>query len=127
MEEQKIIDCQRTIMRLKLEKFIFLNLLMDYCSDVKGNVSIYGAGQLGKLVYRCFENKPISFLDSKSGLQDICETPVWRMKECTKEELGQCDTVIVTPIWAYDEICRDIKQICPSINVISLERLVEKL
>lgn len=127
MEEQKIIDYQRTILRLKLEKFIFLNLLMDYCPDVKGNVSIYGAGQLGKLVYRCFENKPISFLDSKSGLQDICETPVLCMKECTKEELRQCDTVIVTPIWAYDEICRDIKQICPSINVISLERLVEKL
>lgn len=121
------VDYCRTIMRLKLEKFLAYNLKMDYCPEVDGEVVIYGAGELGKLAALCFEKKPSFFIDVKKGLNDIGGIPVYCLKECSKELLNGIGTVIITPIWSYEEICREIIKLNSETNVISLEKLVEKL
>ena len=69
-------DLLRELMRLKLEKFIYLNLVMDYSPYIDGHIAIYGAGMLGKLLYRSFDSKPVAFIDKKEGLDRICDTPV---------------------------------------------------
>lgn len=120
-------DLLRELMRLKLEKFIYLNLVMDYSPYIHGNIAIYGAGMLGKLLYRSFDSKPVAFIDKKEALDRICDTPVYSLHHCSKEIMDKIDVVIVTPIWAFDEIEKNIKGICERVNVLSLAKLVEKL
>lgn len=127
MVDKKLVDYQRTIIRLKLEKFILYNLYMDYFPELKGDVIIYGAGELGKLLLRCFESLPKLFIDVKDNIVDICDIPVLPLKQCTREQIRDDDIVIITPVWAYDLIFQNIKDINPRTRVISLERLVEKL
>lgn len=113
-------------MRLKLEKYLAFDLKMDYCPEIIGNAIIYGAGNNGKLLLRCFDKTPVAFIDAKHGLQDICGIPVINIEEC-RNILNEKSTVIVTPIWAFDEIKADLLKLEPKVNVISLEKLVEKL
>ena len=127
MSENKEADFLREIMRLKLEKFIFLDLNMEFSPCIKGSVAIYGAGILGKLLFRSFEEKPVAFIDQKQGLNDICGIPVYGIDDCSKELLNQIDTIVITPIWAAEEIEKNIKKICDTVNIVSLERLVGKL
>lgn len=127
MDENTIIEYQRTIMRLKLEKFISYNLFMDYNPDIRGDVIIYGAGQIGKLLFRCFDRRPIAFIDAKQGLSDICGVPIYCVDTCTDRQITNDCTVIVTPIWAYESISQKVMQINSLANIISLEKLVEKL
>ena len=120
------IDHLRTIMRLKLEKFLAFDLKMDYCPEISGHAVIYGAGIVGKLLLRCFDNPPVAFIDAKYGLNDVCGIPVYNIEEC-EDILNENTTVIVTPVWAFDEIKSSLLQYNSKVTVISLEKLVEKL
>ena len=127
--ENRSIDDIRTILRLKLEKFISWDLRMDYLSQIKGEVIIYGAGAIGKELYKCFDNKPRAFWDANPNLSFVYGLPVYRIEEGAKflADIENDITVIVTPVWAFDEIRNNINALIGNVNVISLEGLVEKL
>lgn len=127
--DNRRVDDIRTILRLKLEKFIAWELRMDYVSEVKGDVVIYGAGVIGKELFKCFDNKPKAFWDANPNLSCVCGIPVYNMEEGAKllSDLEHGVTVIVTPVWAFEEIKNSIKTLNNNINVISLEGLVDKL
>ncbi len=127
MEESRNADYQRTILRLKVEKFIYCNLFMDYCPEIKGNVYIYGAGKIGKLLLRCFEQTPIAFIDAKENLGDIRGVPVFCVNNILEKQFTGDNTVIVTPIWAYEEICNKLLGINARLNIVSLEKILEKM
>lgn len=125
--DNKLIELQRTILRLKLEKFILLNLWVDYFPEIKEDVYIYGAGKVGKLLSRCFKNKPKAFIDVKDGLSDINGIPTICLSKCQPSQFKEGDTVIVTPVWAFDEIKDSLLNISPDINILSLEKLMERI
>lgn len=127
--ENRSIDDIRTILRLKLEKFLFWDLRMDYLTQIKGEVVIYGAGTIGKVLYKCFDNKPKAFWDANPNLSFVCGLPVYCIEEGVEllADLESDITVIVTPIWAFEEIEKKIKMFDANINVISLEGLLNKL
>lgn len=127
MEKKQLMEFQRTQLRLKLEKFIMLGLWLDYCPEIYGKTYIYGAGILGKLVLRCFKNKPKSFIDVKNGLDDINGVPVLCLKNCKSPQFDSDDTIIVTPVWEFDEIKRNLLNIKYDINIVSLEKLMERI
>ena len=101
---------------------------MDYYPELKDkdNVIIYGAGHIGKLLLRCFDCKPIAFIDAKKGLNDICGVPVFHLDDC-EYVLNDNTVVIVTPVWDFNEIKTNLLKYRSSVTVISLEKLVEKL
>lgn len=127
MDNGNYINNIRTILRLKLEKFLLYGLVMDHCPQLGENVIIYGAGEIGKLLFRCFDRKPVCFIDRKEGMYDICGVPVYGLEAGTFEKISGDCTVIVTPVWDCDAIRGEIEQFKPDITVISLEKLVEKL
>lgn len=127
MTENRLIEMQRTILRLKIEKFILFNLWIDYFPEVSGNVYIYGAGMLGKLLLRCFQNKPTAFIDTKEGLKDINGVQTLCVDTISAVQFYCGDSVIVTPVWDFDEISRKLLNICPYINIISLDNILEKI
>ena len=127
MHEQQIIDLKRTVLRLKLEKFMFLDMQMDYDPLIQSDVYIYGAGELGKLLFRCFDTKPKGFIDKKKGLKNICQVPVYCIDELSEVELSEGCTVIVTPVWAIDSIENAIYKYNTKVKVVNLEDLVKGL
>jgi hypothetical protein len=127
MDEKKQIDLQRTVLRLKLEKFILYNLSMDYCPEIHGNIYIYGAGMIGKLLLRSFEHAPAAFIDSKEGLNDINGIKTLCMGQISTNQFEHDDTVIVSPVWDFDVISEKLLSINGTLNVVSLEKILEKI
>lgn len=125
--ETRLIDYQRTILRLKLEKMIFLNLFIDYFPEVFGNVVIYGAGVVGKMLLRCCKTPPVAFIDAKQDIKDICGIKVYHIDDDLSDLLKEVNTIIVTPIWAYGDIKVQMASYAPNVNIVSLDKLVEKL
>ena len=121
------IELQRIVLRLKIEKYILLDLWLDYSPEIRGDVYIYGAGVVGKLLSRCFKNRPKAFIDKKKELHDINGVPVICLDECQATLFRKGDTIIVTPIWAFDEIKEKLLNICPDVNVLSIEKLMEDM
>ena len=117
----------REILRLKLEKFIFLDMTVDDIPEVSGNIVIYGAGMIGKLLYRCFDTKPIAFWDESLDKKELLSVSVYTISEGVKQLSEESVTVIVTPVWDYEMINNQIKAIKPSIKVVSLMNLLERL
>lgn len=126
--DTKCIDLRRELLRLKLEKFIMLGLRMDDIPNIRGQVVIYGAGTVGKLLLRCFEKKPDVFWDKRLCGQEICSIPVYSVQEGVDRLSKNKDTtIIVTPVWDFEKICNEVEGDNPFVTVISLEELLEKL
>lgn len=95
--------------------------------EKKKTIAIYGAGKLGELLYReladsdivvkCFIDKDASSLCY--GLDEISVKPIEKLHD----EEG-IDAIIVTPVFAYDEIEENIHRILSGIKVMSLEDVV---
>lgn len=119
-------DLIRTVLSLKLDIFLLYGLIADCFPELRENVVIYGAGILGKQLYRAFEKKPCAFIDGKV-VGEIGETAVYKFEDLPDEIMTSNTTVIVTPIWDYEDIFIRIKEKYGDVNVISLEEIIDKL
>lgn len=127
MHDQQLKDYERTILRLKLEKFIYMDMLMDYHPNVNKNVVIYGAGEVGKLLSRCFERQPKAFIDVKEGIRHVYQIPVYHFRDIPNCLFDNECTVIVTPVWDFELIEKNIRKINAEVRIISVDRLLEGL
>lgn len=91
-----------------------------------GRIAIYGMGILGELFYNEAKAEGIEvvgFVDKNAeilveGIDGLPLMPIMEM------EAQGVDSVIVTPIFAYDEIAAEIESICGTdINIISLDSI----
>lgn len=125
MDIQEIINLKREILRLKLDKFINLGLIMDYHPEIDSEVYIYGAGVIGKKLFSCFEKPPKGFIDKNETISKVCGINVFRYDQI--HDINANDIIIVTPTWEY-EIIRDmLLKEYKQIKVINLEELVKEL
>jgi len=92
-------------------------------------VGLYGAGELGNLLYAELRDTDIEvayFVDKNSeGLAVVKGKPVISPEEITKH--SPIDALIVTPIGNFNEICTDLIRIAPNVAVVSLRDAVYEL
>lgn len=124
-----ILEIKRNELLSKLRKYSAFECCVEHDPLIKGRIIIYGAGKLGRALIDCMESEPLCFLDRGCGLSNVCGYPVYRPGSRAFQEL--CDkhslTVIVTPVWDYPEIREQLTKDLPELNVISLEKVVERL
>lgn len=125
--DKELINLKREVLRLKLEKYIAYNLRADYFPDIKEKVVIYGAGILGKKLYRCFEKKPVAYWDKNKKNNYLCGIPVLLPNEGIEEFDKGNITVVVTPVWDYETIKHEILKNSSELHIVSLENIVEGL
>lgn len=90
------------------------------------NIGIYGAGDLGKLLYEEIKDSDIHveyFVDRNGeGIGAIDGIPVLLLEEVPK--MKKVDALIVTPVGNYEAICRDLVRNVPELCTISLRDAV---
>ena len=90
-------------------------------------IAIYGAGKLGELLYKELAGSDITvkyFIDKDAsslcyGLDEICVKTIDEL-----HDVKEIDAIIVTPVFAYDEIEKNIHHMFSGMKVISLEDVV---
>lgn len=90
-------------------------------------IAVYGMGTLSELFYHEIRDKEIKvkyFIDKNAdeiycGMDDI---PVVNLKEINMEE--EIDAIIVTPVFNFEEIERDLEELGVTTAVVSLEDIV---
>lgn len=72
-------------------------------------VMIYGAGDLGKVLYKKIYKyvEICAFIEEKPRVDTIESIPVISSKNA-KKRLNEVDCVIITPIFEYSKICRSL-------------------
>lgn len=89
-------------------------------------IAIYGAGDLGKLLYEEVKESNIEvayFVDRNAeGLNNVEGIPVLTIQEiCAKNDI---DILVITPIGNYEEICKVLVTLCPEIRTVSIREAV---
>lgn len=89
-------------------------------------VAIYGAGDLGRLLYEEIKETDIVvkyFVDRNAeGLHQIEGIPVYTISEAVHEE--ETDVLVITPVGNYDEICKVLVKQIPWVRLLSLREAV---
>jgi lactate dehydrogenase-like 2-hydroxyacid dehydrogenase len=92
-------------------------------------IAIYGAGDLGKLLYEELKNtdiKVLYFIDRNAeGLYQIEDIPVIDLDAVTENK--GIDALVVTPLGDYNVICSDLIGIAPEVSILSLKDAVYEL
>lgn len=122
----KEMDCFVTMKRW-LENRNKNHTFVDYfnASGYK-TVAIYGAGDLGKLLYEEIKDSNIKvsyFVDRNGeGLKNVDGIPVVMLKDVVNQE--QVDVMVVTPAGNFEAISRDIVKNVPQMCLVSLKDAV---
>lgn len=91
-------------------------------------IAIYGAGNLGELLYN--ELKPSKnitincLIDQEDVSKSLYRIPVIKPKEI--KDIKNLDCIVVTPIYAFDEIEEVLKQFEFS-NIICIDEIIIKM
>ncbi len=89
-------------------------------------ISIYGAGDLGRLLYEEIKGTDIIvkyFVDKNAeGIHQVDGIPVYTLSEAVFAE--ETDVLVVTPIGNYDEICKVLAEQMPWMRTLSLREAV---
>ena len=89
-------------------------------------IGIYGAGDIGKLLYEEIKDSDIKvayFVDRNAdALKVLDEIPVITIQEIL--EMDKVDALVITPIGNYGEINRTLVQVVPEMCTISLKDAV---
>lgn len=92
-------------------------------------VGIYGAGDLGHLLYAELKNSDIQiqyFVDRNAeGLAFVECIPVISIGELKNQQ--EVDVLVVTPVGNYSSICSVLAEIYPELAVISLKDVVYEM
>lgn len=103
--------------------------LRSYFEGRKGkNLAIYGASALGELLYlelqKQKEVRVRCFFDKKAEVMpQCCGLPVIHPKHY--KDIEQIDTLIVTPVFFFEEIKKELLPARPEIAVINLLTIME--
>ncbi len=121
-------DIIRNGLFFKLLKFQSFELSIEDIPSIKENVIIYGAGKIGLLLLQILKKDPICFIDASEDLHNCQGIEVFRLddrilkRKIYKEEQI---SIIVTPVWDFMEITEKIRELYPSIHIISVEDIVK--
>lgn len=92
-----------------------------YCS-----IAIYGAGDLGKLLYEEIKKSDIAvkyFVDRNAeGIREIDGIPVVPISEMN--DMEEVDVLVITPLGNYNAICQSLAKQMPKMRTISLREAV---
>lgn len=124
--ENKNLDCFVTMKRW-LENRNENKMFSDYFEKYGyKNIAIYGAGDLGKLLYAELKNTNIHinyFIDRNAeGINHIDEIPVIMIQDIIK--MDAVDIIVITPIGNYDAISKILAKHYPKIATLSLREAV---
>lgn len=115
---------------IKLLKYQFYGLSVEDDPEIKGDVIVYGAGKLGRQLLPCIRKKLICFIDKSERIESCEGLPVYRLDSRELKEIIKSKkviTIIVTPVWEFYNIKEYILDCYPDVNVVSLEKVVEKI
>lgn len=89
-------------------------------------IAIYGAGDIGKLLYEEIKNSDIRvsyFVDRNAeGLRQLGDVPIITISDI--ENMEEVDAIVITPLGNYDAICKSLAENAPEIRTISLREAV---
>lgn len=127
--KNKEMDCFVTMKRW-LENRNSGKSFVDYFDECGyKNIAIYGAGDLGSLLYEELKNTDIVvsyFVDRNAeALGSIDGIPVILLKDVKQQK--KVDVIVVTPAGNYDSICRDLVKNVPDICTLSLKDAVYEI
>ena len=92
-------------------------------------IGIYGAGDLGNLVYEELKNSDIEiafFVDRNAeGLHEVDTIPVISVSEISSAK--KVDVLLITPIGNYEEISKSLAVTNPELPTMSLREAVYEL
>lgn len=123
-------EIKRNSIYVKLLKYQMYGCLLDHEPFFTGKVIIYGAGKIGRLAAECSENKVLCFVDGSDKIKSAAGLPVFNIDsdklKALIAEAGEI-TFAITPVWDFEDIYQNIKLRFPMANIISIEKVVEKL
>lgn len=127
--KNKNFDCFITLKRW-LENRNENKMFSDYFSKCGyQNIAIYGAGDLGKLLYAELKNSEIHisyFIDRNAeGINNIDGLPVITIQDIA--EMDMVDVVVITPIGNYEAISKVLAKHYPKMPTLSLGEAVYEL
>ena len=126
---KKMAEAYKNKSEMFYMKYYILNKLIYGCENINRiakagefvNVYIYGAGSIGKLLFRELGNysniNVIAFV-SKDGDGECEGIPVHNVKYI--QEIDKDSIIVITPMEYYNEICHDIKNINGNCRLISV-------
>lgn len=90
------------------------------------SISIYGAGDMGRLLYAEVKNSDIKikyFVDRNAeGIGSIDDIPVVTIDRIP--QMPDVDILVITPAGNFDAISRDLARIAPTVRTTSLKEAV---
>ena len=124
------IEHTRSSLYTKFLKYQMYNCLIDDEPFLTKNVIIYGAGKIGKMIADCSQNIVKCFADRSEQIKSCAGYPVYRFGSLELETVVKKNpdiTFIITPVWDYEDIMYSIKDAYPDANILTAEKLVEKI
>lgn len=92
-------------------------------------IGIYGAGDVGKLLYEEIKNSDIGvtyFVDRNAeGIQKIEGVPVIMIQDI--EKMNKVDCLVITPLGNYNEICKVLVNHVPELPTLSMRDAVYEI
>lgn len=92
------------------------------------NIMIYGAGDLGKVLYSKIAThvNVCAFIEKAPKADYIENVPIFSCNKATKQ-MNQIDCIVVTPIFDFLSIQQDLSNIDGNIPIVSLDELIYNL
>ena len=124
-----ILELKRNELLSKVKKYAMLQCRLEKDPLIKGDIVIYGAGKIGRALLDCFDGEPLCFLDRSDKLNNVCGYAVYQLEciEFKKLYREKRITVLITPVWDYWEIREQLEGRYPELNIVSLDKVVEKI
>ncbi|MDR0918713.1 MAG: polysaccharide pyruvyl transferase family protein [Oscillospiraceae bacterium] len=123
-------EVKRNSIYLKILKYQMYNCVLDDEPFINGKVVIYGAGKIGRVLVDCCRNEIVAcFLESTDRLKKVDGLSVYGIgsNEIEKIMSDSNTTIIITPVWDFEDIYQNIHNKFPNANIVSVEKVVEKL
>jgi hypothetical protein len=122
-------EIKRNELLLKVERYGSMGLWIDEDPCVKGEIFIYGAGKLGRNLISCVKNvnNVKGYIDGNPSIKSCLGIPVWHLADSEMSKLlskKDTATVIVTPVWDFENIKENLQKVFCNVNVISLKEVV---
>lgn len=128
LDERTKIQIENTRNKRNSERYQLLVKLLEYNFDDKlfpPRIIIYGAGNIGTIFYKKVKQKSeiVYFVDKTKAGQKIDGVLI---KEPSEIDYNERATIIVTPTYAFEEICKDIRcRVNDKVKIISLYDIVK--
>lgn len=125
-KEDMILKCAQNLINRFSRRNELSNLFIEYGYKT---ICIYGYGRLGKLVYNVLlesEVKVAIIIDRRAAMmEEDVPCPIFAHIGLCKEELNDCDAILVTAIADFDDVKDDLHK-HSNLPIISLDVWLDK-